>query len=53
MYRIDSVKKEFDLIQEHELSREEDAPMSILVNTAVSSVHSILEPAIKRNSDPK
>jgi DNA topoisomerase VI subunit B len=37
MYVIDVTKKEFNLIQEHELSKQEDAPMTLLVNPAVSS----------------
>lgn len=57
MYRVALPKREFHLIQEHELSKEEDAPMSIAVNPSVSTVpRHILQPLARvtreRQADP-
>ncbi|KAK4702009.1 prolactin regulatory element-binding protein, partial [Phenoliferia sp. Uapishka_3] len=38
MYAIDTTTKQFTLIKEHELSKEEDAPMSIAVNPATKAI---------------
>lgn len=36
-YQIDLKKRQFDLVQEHELSKSEDAPMTLAVDYSVRS----------------
>ncbi|KAM0747959.1 WD40 repeat-like protein [Meredithblackwellia eburnea MCA 4105] len=38
MYKIDPSGRQFDLVEEHELSKQEDAPMSIAVDTNSKSL---------------